>query len=211
MKSFTEKITENENITREPNGFCLLKPGCADEHADDFCRLLEHYGWDILSKKRCRLSSQDAADLYVSLANEPYYGDLCDYMSSGDCFCCSCRTDAADPIAEMASFKKLVREMWGEDEMRNAMHSSDSLGNVVREAAICMKEEECAQTDGKDDAVDEGLFKAVLGGAAGMTVAPAIMKALCSVLGVDPKGQFGSILTSRLVLTALCAKMGWDR
>lgn len=207
MKSFTNKIEENNAEKRKPNGFCLLKPGCAEEHADDFCRLLEHYGWDIIDKQKRKLSRQDAADLYISLANEPFYNDLCDYMSSGDCFCCACRTAAADPIEEMASFKKIVREMWGEDDMRNAMHSSDSIENVARESAICMKE--C--NAGDDSAVDEGLFKAVLGGAAGMTVAPAIMKALCQVLGVDPKGQFGSILTSRLVLTALCAKMGWDR
>lgn len=59
--------------------------------------------------------------------------------------------------------------------------------------------------------IEEGLFGALVGGVAGMTVAPAIMKALCSVLGVDPRGQFGSILTSRLVLTALCTKMGWNK
>lgn len=59
--------------------------------------------------------------------------------------------------------------------------------------------------------VSEGLFGALVGGVAGMTIAPAIMKTLCSILGVDPKGQFGSILTSRLVLTALCTKMGWNK
>lgn len=59
--------------------------------------------------------------------------------------------------------------------------------------------------------IQEGLFGALVGGVAGMTIAPVIMKTLCGILGVDPKGQFGSILTSRLVLTALCTKMGWNK
>ena len=59
--------------------------------------------------------------------------------------------------------------------------------------------------------VDEGLFGAIIGGVAGITIAPSIMKAVCKVLGVDVKGQFGSLITSRLVLTALCAEMGWRK
>lgn len=59
--------------------------------------------------------------------------------------------------------------------------------------------------------IQEGLFGALVGGVAGMTIAPVIMKTLCGIIGVDPKGQFGSILTSRLVLTALCTKMGWNK
>ena len=50
--------------------------------------------------------------------------------------------------------------------------------------------------------IDEGLFGAIVGGVAGITIAPSIMKAVCKVLGVDVKGQFGSLITSRLVLTA---------
>ena len=59
--------------------------------------------------------------------------------------------------------------------------------------------------------VDEGLFGAIIGGVAGITIAPSIMKAVCKVLGVDVKGQFGSLITSRLVLTALCTEMGWRK
>ena len=33
----------------------------------------------------------------------------------------------------------------------------------------------------------------------------------CKILGVDVKGQFGSLITSRLVLTALCTEMGWRK
>ena len=59
--------------------------------------------------------------------------------------------------------------------------------------------------------IDEGLFGAIIGGIAGMTIAPSVMKAICKILGIDVKGQFGSLMTSRLVLTALCTEMGWRK
>lgn len=57
--------------------------------------------------------------------------------------------------------------------------------------------------------IDEGLFGAIFGGIAGATAGPAIMKAVCQVLGVDVKGTFGSLLTSKLILSALGTKLGW--
>lgn len=59
--------------------------------------------------------------------------------------------------------------------------------------------------------IDEGLFSAILGGITGVTFGPAIMKAVCKILGVDPKGSFGSLLTSRLVLGALATEIGWKQ
>lgn len=57
--------------------------------------------------------------------------------------------------------------------------------------------------------IDEGLGKAILGGLAGATVGPAIMKAVCRVLGINETGPMGNLMTSRLVLTALGGYLGW--
>lgn len=57
--------------------------------------------------------------------------------------------------------------------------------------------------------IEEGVFGSIFGGIAGVTAGPVIMKAICSVLGVDPKGSFGSLLTSKLILGALGVKLGW--
>ena len=59
--------------------------------------------------------------------------------------------------------------------------------------------------------IEEGIIGALIGGVAGVTLAPSLMKAVCKVLGVDTKGQFGSLLTSRLVLGAVCAELGWKK
>lgn len=61
----------------------------------------------------------------------------------------------------------------------------------------------------KQTPIDEGLFSAVFGGIAGAAIGPAIMKTICKVLGVNEKGPFGTLLTSKLVLSALGAEIGW--
>ena len=57
--------------------------------------------------------------------------------------------------------------------------------------------------------LDEGIGKAILGAAAGVTVGPAIMKAVCKVLGISEGGALGNLMTSRLVLTALGGYLGY--
>lgn len=55
----------------------------------------------------------------------------------------------------------------------------------------------------------EGILTGLLGGAIGATVGPTIMKAVCNALGIDIKGPLGSLMTSRLILTTVGAKVGW--
>ncbi len=57
--------------------------------------------------------------------------------------------------------------------------------------------------------LEEGLLGAVVGGITGATIGPKIMKALCKALCVSENGPFGSLLTSRLVLSAVGATVGW--
>ena len=57
--------------------------------------------------------------------------------------------------------------------------------------------------------LDEGIGKAILGAAAGVTVGPSIMKAVCKVLGISETGALGNLMTSRLVLTALAGYLGY--
>lgn len=57
--------------------------------------------------------------------------------------------------------------------------------------------------------IDEGLGKAILGGLAGATVGPMIMKAVCSVLGINENGALGNLMTSRVILTAMGGYLGW--
>lgn len=151
MKSLTQFILENtaEPVQREIdtnvkdgvgvtdliNGFVILKPEFLD-HTEDFCNMLKNNGWNIIQKQQKKLTKDEAKELYKMHKDKPFYKDLCDYMASDDCLCCSCHKDCKDPIADMKKIKHKVRDAWGKDEMRNGMHSSDSLYNINREANL---------------------------------------------------------------------------
>lgn len=57
--------------------------------------------------------------------------------------------------------------------------------------------------------LDEGLIGAIGGAIIGAAIGPKLGTALCRALGVDQKGTFGSLLTSKLVLGSIGATMGW--
>lgn len=114
------------------NGLCILKPEFL-EHSSEFMTMLKNKGWNVIQKEEKKLSKDIASKLYDKLKDEKFYPDLCDYMSSDKCLCVACHKDCEDPIKDMKSIKDRVRKEWGKSEMKNAMHSSDSLENVERE------------------------------------------------------------------------------
>lgn len=57
--------------------------------------------------------------------------------------------------------------------------------------------------------IDEGVLGAITGGILGATVGTKLMQAICKALGVDVKGTFGSLLTSKLVMGSVGTAMGW--
>ena len=59
--------------------------------------------------------------------------------------------------------------------------------------------------------LDEGLFGGLVGAGVGALLGPTIGKAICKVLGIDPGGNLGRLLTSRLVTTALGYAVGKGR
>lgn len=136
--------SNDEKIKVKPNGFCILKPGFI-KYQKPFIDILKENNWIVLNKKKCVLTPDQASTLYVNLSEEPFYNDLCDYMSSDDCLCCSVYKNPklckdSDPICDMKNLKDSVRKTWGKTDMENAMHSSDSLDNVSRETLICFND-----------------------------------------------------------------------
>ena len=57
--------------------------------------------------------------------------------------------------------------------------------------------------------LDEGLLGAIGGVILGSTMGPKLGAAICKGLGCDPKGTFGNLITSKLVMGAICGYMGW--
>lgn len=134
MKHLKDFIIESQ---LELNGFCILKPGFLD-HQKEWEDLLKNRNWNIIQKQRKKLNKEEAEELYKMHSDKEWYKDLIEYMTSDDCLCCSCYKDCNDPIKDMKDIKHQVRDTWGEDEMRNGMHSSDSIENVSREINIAL-------------------------------------------------------------------------
>lgn len=150
----TESSHDNQSsVCLEPNGFCLLKPGFVDMYSNEFRTLLEQNGWNFIKVKKVQLDWNQACELYKDKINEPYYNTLCNYMTTGPILCCSCYKETQSPIEDMTNLKETVRAMWGIDDMKNAMHSSDSINNVYREASICMRGAACESIE--SDAIDD--------------------------------------------------------
>ncbi len=57
--------------------------------------------------------------------------------------------------------------------------------------------------------LDEGIFGAIGGAILGASIGPKLGSALCKALGVDIKGTFGTLLTSKLVMGSIGTTMGW--
>ena len=121
MKKLSKFLEDSQNkAPMRINGFAILKPGFLS-YEEPFCNMLQNNGWNIIEKKRCKLTPDQAAKLYVNLNEKPFYNDLCQYMSSDNCLCCRCSKDCEDPIGDMKTLKDKVRDQWGIDDMRNAI------------------------------------------------------------------------------------------
>jgi hypothetical protein len=83
--------------------------------------------------------------------------------------------------------------------------------NIINEEQIAYDEIIKVLQESKENniPIDEGVVKALLGGVAGATVGPSIMKGVCKVLGISESGALGNLMTSRLILTALAGYLGW--
>lgn len=134
MKTLT-KYYEDLVLNPEPNCFCMLKPGFA-EYKDEFEKLLKLNGWKIIAQCIKKFTREEIEDFYLMHKDKPFYHKLCDYMITDDCVCYTCYKHCQDPFKDMDAFKKKIRDEWGEDEMKNGMHSSDCKENMKKECLI---------------------------------------------------------------------------
>jgi len=81
-----------------------------------------------------------------------------------------------------------------------AEHIKGSTPDQLQEAERVYNELVEKLTAGEE--IDEGLFGGLVGAGIGAIAGPTVGLAICKVLGVDPKGNLGKLLTSRLVTTA---------
>lgn len=118
------------------NAFIIVKPEFLKK-SKEILDIFLNDGYVIAKYASKRLTYDEAAKLYKVHKDEPFYEDLCKYMSSDYSIgYCLNYTGKDNPIKHTDKIKDNIRKTFGKDEMKNALHSSDSPKNVLRESKI---------------------------------------------------------------------------
>lgn len=128
MKSLTDFILEHQN-KRE---FMIIKPEFL-QYRNEILEFLKQHNIIPIQELRKTLTLSEAKKLYKPHSKEDFYEDLCKYMSSGDSIGFVLCNFGNNDLLEL---KDEIRDKYSVDEMRNAIHSSDSGLNVHRESKI---------------------------------------------------------------------------
>ncbi len=125
--------------------FTMLKPDAvADSNSGAIIKLIEEAGFKIIALKKTLLTPELAGKFYEVHAERPFYGELCQYMSSGPIVPMILEKENA-----VADFRKLIgatdpskadegtiRKLFAKSMSANAIHGSDSDENAAIEGAF---------------------------------------------------------------------------
>jgi len=141
MKHLSEFIQEHLSTPVDCKAFIIIKPGFL-QYADEILEYCTDKGFIMHDHTNpIKLTDKQIKDLYGCHSKEDWYDDLCKYMGSDDIIAAEFVFDfdkhpGTNTIALMKDIKQHFRDKYGKDEMKNCMHSSDSLENVQREGKI---------------------------------------------------------------------------
>jgi nucleoside-diphosphate kinase len=116
--------------------FVVIKPGFLDK-ANKIIDKFARAGFRFRHMRTKQLTLGEAKRMYYVHKDENFYGKLCRYMASGPCigilFDATC---VDDPFKVTGELKDKIRDQFGEDDMRNCLHSSDNIENMNKESKI---------------------------------------------------------------------------
>lgn len=129
----------------------ILKPDCVRKNLQGaVIKQIQDAGFKILGMKMTRLTMDTAGGFYAVHKERPFYGELCEFMSSGACVPIALEKENA-----VADFRKLigatnpaqaeegtVRRLYADSVGENIVHGSDSVENGKIEIAYYFAESE---------------------------------------------------------------------
>lgn len=131
MKDLKVYLTDPE----KDEVFVIIKPGFLKKSAE-IMEMIKENGFELVKTKTKFLTIDEAKKLYLIHKKEDWYKPLCEYMSSDLSLGLLFKSNDKDPLKKMAEVKDKVREKFGESDMRNVMHSSDSYEHMLDEQCI---------------------------------------------------------------------------
>lgn len=130
---------------------CIIKPDAVRKNAaGEIIAMIQKAGFKILAMKMTRLSKDQAGEFYGVHRERGFYGELCEFMSSGAIVPIALEKEnavadyraligATDP-AEAA--EGTIRKAFASSKGENAVHGSDSVENGRLEIAFFFSESE---------------------------------------------------------------------
>lgn len=120
----------------------IIKPDAVQRNlAGQILARLEAEGFVVLGLKMVRLSQQDAQRFYQEHSARPFFASLTSYMSSGPAIpILLARDNAIQALRDLMGATNpaqaaagTLRQIFGIDVEKNAVHGSDSPGSAARE------------------------------------------------------------------------------
>ena len=132
MKNLYDYLIEHQKV------FVIIKPGSLDL-TQTIIERFKKDDWVIDKTTTKQLLLSEAKKLYDVHKKEDFYDDLCKYMSSGPCrafIFMKLGKTSKESFKEVAEIKDEIRKEYGESDMRNVLHSSDSQEAMDHETSI---------------------------------------------------------------------------
>ena len=136
MKTLTTYLASNIGDPMRKNYvLAVIKPGF-EQLLGTVSNMFINNGYEIVKTRSKRLTLSEAKQLYIVHKNESFYKDLCNYMSSGVTTAFILKKKSDNIFDEFAKLKDKIRDEYGESDMRNVIHSSDSYKNFTHESQV---------------------------------------------------------------------------
>ena len=138
MRTLFEVLSSSNVDDSKCNIFVIVKPGFLKD-TQLIINMFEEKGWVVDRIKTKQLLPSEAKQLYDIHKKEDFFKDLCEYMSSDLSTAILFTKDkpmSPKMFDETNKIKDRIRKELGESEMRNAIHSSDSLERLQIERGI---------------------------------------------------------------------------
>ena len=119
--------------------FTMIKPDAVGAgNSGAITKMIEEAGFKIVSMKLTQLTPERAGQFYAVHKERPFYGELCEYMSSGSIVPMILEKDNAvedfrtliGATNPQEAAEGTIRQLFAESISANAIHGSDSNDNA---------------------------------------------------------------------------------
>ena len=131
--------------------FSIIKPDATRRNLTGaVTKMLEEAGLRVVGSKRLQLSRQQAEGFYEVHKERPFYGELCDFMTSGPVVvqvlegedAVKRNRDVMGATNPDDAAEGTIRKTYAEGIEANSVHGSDSDENAAREIAFFFEDDE---------------------------------------------------------------------